>query len=351
MPLNDAPPPAPITDIFGIRSRTVILALAHLGFVYVVVTIGAGLEMRGVWPWTGVTIAFLILSALAVAVVRAPGEKYPLPTGIAVVAVMLVATALSWWSIPTETLDIVQCQPPLIAAAAILVLLALRGRPVVAWAGTLLMSLSAGIWSDSRDRGFLSGIFFTTWIYPTMILATLFVVMLRPMATRIRVLREEAVQRAVDDAAAQAESEENDRQVAHLDRTARPILRLVADDHEFTDTEVTRARLVEADLRDGLRAQGWHSPRVRDAVWRARERGLAVTLLDDRVEGDTGVVHPDLEDALIGILDEATAGQVTARVVPPGRATLATILVEGGGVTRRYDYAGDGKLTVAEQVG
>lgn len=153
-----------------------------------------------------------------------------------------------------------------------------------------------------------------------MVLATLFVLMLRPMARRIRVLREQAVVMAAEDAAARAGTEEHDRQLIHLDQAARPILQRVATGHEFTDAEVTHARLVEADLRDGLRAQGWHLPRVRDAVWRARERGLSVVLLDDSVHRNTSIAHTDLKDVLVGLLDNTPTGRVTARVGPPGRA-------------------------------
>ncbi|MFI8773226.1 hypothetical protein ACIGKQ_13820 [Gordonia sp. NPDC062954] len=351
MPLSDSPAPAPVTDLFGIQSRTVTLALAHLGFVYVVVTVGAGLDIRGLAPWSAIAGAFVVLMADLMAVVRIAGDPFPMRAGLGVTAVMLAGTALSWWSTPMETFDVLQLQSPLIAGAAILVLLALRGRPMTAWVGTLLMSASAGVWSVQHGRGLVSGITFTAWTYPTMVLATLFVLMLRPMARRIRVLREQAVVMAAEDAAARAGTEEHDRQLIHLDQAARPILHRVATGHEFTDAEVTHAHLVEDDLRDGLRAQGWYLSRVREAVWRARERGVSVVLLDDSGHHDTDIAHTDLEDVLVGLLHGLSSGRVTARVGPPGRSTFATILVDSDGVVERYDCAADGTVSVVEQIG
>ncbi|WP_237421603.1 hypothetical protein [Gordonia sp. SID5947] len=260
-------------DLFGLRSLPVVAALVAFGAVYVVVTIGSGLEIRGPANWLGLLVAFVLLAADLVGLVRVAGDPFPFRTGVAVVAVMIIGTATAWWSVPVGTFQTLQCLPAAVSGIVVLALLAVRGRLGLAWIGAVTMSVSASIWGGFRGPGFATGLGYTSWVYPVMVFASLFVVMLRPMAGSIRTLRDRELGYAASEAATNAAADERDRQLGRLDQQARPLLEQVSRDHEFTPTEVQRVRLVEARLRDGIRAPAWDSVPVREAVWRARERG------------------------------------------------------------------------------
>ena len=85
----------------------------------------------------------------------------------------------------------------------------------------------------------------------------------------------------------------------------------------------------------GIRASGFSSERIAEATRQARERGLTVTLLDDRgidlIDGERDVV----EEALLEQLTTTADGSITARLSPHDRGELATIVVEEGGEYRR----------------
>ena len=70
-------------------------------------------------------------------------------------------------------------------------------------------------------------------------------------------------------------------------------------------------------------------PTVVSAARRARRRGVDVVLLDD---SDPETVDPGDLDAVLAqvtqALDGAADGRIVARLLPPGRAGIATLLVD-----------------------
>ena len=108
-------------------------------------------------------------------------------------------------------------------------------------------------------------------------------------------------------------------------------------DEEVTPEIVMEARLLEAELRDEIRAPFFTGTTVVEAAWRARGRGIEVLLLDDRGNGDRGEDKENearLRDLIVArataALDEAVAGRVVVRACPAGRRWAATILTDAG---------------------
>lgn len=108
-------------------------------------------------------------------------------------------------------------------------------------------------------------------------------------------------------------------------------------DEEVTPEIVMEARLLEAELRDEIRAPFFTGTTVVEAARRARGRGIEVLLLDDRGNGDRGEDKENearLRDLIVArataALDEAVAGRVVVRACPAGRRWAATILTDAG---------------------
>lgn len=108
-------------------------------------------------------------------------------------------------------------------------------------------------------------------------------------------------------------------------------------DEEVTPEIVMEARLLEAELRDEIRAPFFTGTAVVEAARRARGRGVEVLLLDDRGNGHRAEDKENearLRDLIVSrataALDEAVAGRVVVRACPAGRRWAATILTDAG---------------------
>lgn len=108
-------------------------------------------------------------------------------------------------------------------------------------------------------------------------------------------------------------------------------------DEEVTPEIAMEARLLEAELRDEIRAPFFTGTAVVEAARRARGRGIEVLLLDDRGNGHRAEDKENearLRDLIVArataALDEAVAGRVVVRACPAGRRWAATILTDAG---------------------
>lgn len=76
--------------------------------------------------------------------------------------------------------------------------------------------------------------------------------------------------------------------------------------------------LLNARLRDSLRAPALSTPELSDAAHRARQRGATVVLLDDgALVDEPEPVVTRIREAVMHVLDSGTAAAVTVRVLPP----------------------------------
>ena len=98
-----------------------------------------------------------------------------------------------------------------------------------------------------------------------------------------------------------------------------------------------KALLLEAELRDEIRAPYFTGTEVVAAARRARSRGVEVVLFDDRGDasrsGSTEYeerLRTRIVERAVAALDEAGAGRVVVRACPAGRPWAATILTDAG---------------------
>lgn len=331
--------PRDITAILGMHTPAAKGVVA----VYIVaITIVAAETRQGISAFWPIAVGLVILAAGTIALITVPGDPLPLPATWCLAAAGPIASALMLWVMP------VPLEVPLQAwthgaGTTILCFMAVRGRWVSAWWGLLAMAVVYGLWGAFTDQGFLFGAAMVAIDGGPLAMATLLSFTLRPNGKAVFALRDAATARIAAVAAAQAATEERDARLLQLDEMARPLLERIATAEEFTPQESATYELVEANLRDRLRAPALTSPTIEAATRVARSRGVEVILIDDLGMGATPA---DVSDLLRGRITEtllnAQDGDICVRILPPGRPALASIYVHDSVGTRRitFDHSG-----------
>lgn len=337
-------------NLFGLGSPLLQRALVLYAGVHIAVTVAACWTIRMATTWFALAVGFAMMVSAAILLMRYRGSKLPIRQAAIVTALGVGGLGVSLVSLPRDTYMTIQTTPVTSALAIILVLVALHGRPVVAWLGAACGTALAALGGAVTGIGPGVGVSSTVYWYPVLMVATLFALMATPMPERIRNIREQAFARAAEEAAADAAAVEHDRQMRGLDARARPILERIADGADFAPADVVGARLTEAQLRDAIRAPAWDCDGLRDAVWTARRHGVSVRLLDDGAlhESDPAIGH--VRAVLLEVLNSIEPGPatVTARVLPPGRAFLGSVVVNEGSRSLRVDIDHDGVVAETE---
>ncbi|WP_156042643.1 hypothetical protein [Rhodococcus sp. UNC363MFTsu5.1] len=336
------PPSRDVRELLGMDrpAARVVVALFCLSFTLRALTDLDG--VRRVWP---IVLAAALLTAAAVVIIAVPGDPMPRAHTLALTAVGPIACALVLWQLPVPGWTIDDTWQ-LRAVTAVLTYMSVRGRAFHACVGAVLMVVTCGIWSEATGQGWATGIRLESLNLAPVLMSVIFAVTVRPVGYAVFRLREQESERAADEATTQAVLRERDTQLTRLDLLARPLLERSATGDEFDDGSRVECGLVEERLRDTLRAPVLASDEgVSRAVESARRRGAKVILLDDGGlrDGPEALVS-QLHSTVIDVLDEATGGTVTARVLPEGRATAATILSEDGAHVGRVELGHDGRV-------
>ncbi|GGC63796.1 hypothetical protein IEU95_11855 [Hoyosella rhizosphaerae] len=312
-----------IPTILGLRSPAAWMVVVFVLAGYLVLAFRHVGHLPN--PWAMV-IAFLGITLGGFLIIRIEEDPLPMRAALALAGIspaisLLFATQL----IPGE---LARNSTWFISAATFLICFtAIRGRIVVAWASMLAVSLIIAGW------GFLHGLSlsFGFWkmVFPVnlLILATILSVTMRPVAQKIFALQEETLHRKAQQASVLAVLEERDQQLRKLDELVKPMLERIAQDSPLSDDERRECLLLEGQLRDSLRARSLAIPVVQDATRFARDRGIDVVLLDDGgLSGVDSTTAKTVFSTLADALSSARGGSVIARILPPGRPLVATIL-------------------------
>lgn len=331
-----------LRELLGLRGGTAWLFLVLLELtitLYMVPNLGRTSALPAV-------IALVVMVVAGALVLVVPGDPLPWSVTVFVAAAGPVATALT-----TANMSVAQADRMVwttFATSYLLAVLVLRGRMSSAWTGVAAVALVIGI---GGVRAWLTPGAIVAAVVPigTVIAISVFAQIMRPTQRSLRLLREEATIQAAAEATMVAADGERARQLARLDRVARPILERIADGAALTVAEREQCRLLEAELRDGLRAPELTTEELSGAARGARARGVEVVLLDDGGFADAAHwVRAQVIQAATRELDAANAGSVTVRILPPGRRVLATVLAAAPDQDRRTEIDGTGTVSVTD---
>ncbi len=329
------------TDITSILRLNDWAGRVVLAFYGVGTAIVAVLNLSGlIFPWIGVVGILLLWGGLFV-LGRPDVEPFRLSRTITVIAIVGVVTAISSWNI-ADVDNPGYSTWPLGAMTFLLFVLAQRGRRGWAWIGFGVLAgiaLIVGVFTAQDTLMVLNDVVRQA---ATLLIGTLFALVLRRSSQTITSIQANQLTRTTVAAASAAATRERAAQNARLERDARPALERILQPEPLSEDEQQHFLLLEATLRDGIRASGFSSERIAEATREARERGLTVVLLDDRgselVDGERALV----EAALLEQLETTAEGAITARLSPHDRDELATIVVEEGGEYRRVVITHEG---------
>ncbi|GAC56437.1 hypothetical protein GOHSU_06_00490 [Gordonia hirsuta DSM 44140 = NBRC 16056] len=188
--------------------------------------------------------------------------------------------------------------------------------------------------------------------FAVLLMATFFAAIVRPRARQIYALSAQAERQSAAAAAQQAALAVRDQQLEYLGQRARPLLERISSGRALDADVIVRCGLVEANLRDRIRAPGLDVPEVAAAAWDARARGARVVLLDDHDwtlvapaehSAPTELLGPLRQDAVAALKRSGAHSSVTVRILPAGRDLLATIAVDAPDHRSRREFALDGR--------
>ncbi|MFD1814530.1 hypothetical protein [Rhodococcus gannanensis] len=329
-------------DVRALIGMTSPAAKAMVAFYAAACALLAVASRDGVSAFWPICVALVVCVLGAVALIRVPGDPVPLRYSIALAATGPIACGLVLGVLPVPISSPLQIWP-LGAITAIYAFMGVRGRTDFAWLGMLATIATCVVWATLTGQGPAYGLAMSIINVAPLLMSTLFAFTIRPAARNIFALREQTTRRAAAEAADSAILEERDRQLRRLDELARPILERIAAGEPLDEQDRLACRLLEAHLRDGVRAPILVDPAVVAAARATRARGIEVVLLDD---GGMDAVQPTVRrrflDSVADALNGSEGGKVTVRVLPPGRAVMATVLCSSPRGDHRTEFGPDG---------
>lgn len=226
--------------------------------------------------------------------------------------------------------------------------LLMRGRPVYAWAGSAATTLATAYWVISTGRPLL--MIFTYMLGHYFTLASWHGV--AHLSTRATT-QIAATQRETARLQAQQHAhEEADRimtsRMASVRQRVTPLLTQIANGKAPTPKLRSQAYLLEAELRDEIRAPFFTGTSIVTSAQAARRRGTEVILLDDSGDNTTidDQVRTNAVNYVTKFLNVTQSNRVVIRLNPPRRPTLLTIVTDD----TRYRLDRQGEL-IAESAG
>jgi len=296
-------------------------------------------------PWASY-LAMIMACTGIVLIGRPYPDPYPLRLTFVLLGIIASSTVLVCYALPNNPdLDLGRATWHLGANTWLIWFLILRRRVLLAWTGGFVMVGITLAWAELAGRGALKGLLLAQSQIALMVVATLFGASLRRTAQRINELTERSVGASAVAASANAAQEIRVQRAAELASTAVPLLDRIANGAAISDADRAEFARVEAHLRDGVRGRSLMLPVVVAAVARARERGVEVTLLDDRgSELPSQAAMAEIGIRLAAALDRVSAGAVTIRLLPPGRDIAITMVTRKGEATSRLALTGEGNV-------
>ncbi|MDM4762401.1 hypothetical protein QT381_05200 [Galbitalea sp. SE-J8] len=255
-----------VTSIIGFSTRR---GRALLGFYGALTAVVAVLTLPGtISPVPALLALALVLAGLVV--LTLPGrEPFAWRMTLPVVGIVIVVTALCSWNL-RHPADPGYADWNLGATTLLLLVLALRGRRLVAWIALAAVAVVLVTASVTLGEAVAGALYTSARQAATLLVGTLFAILLRRTAHAIGAIQRRALVHASRDAATAARVAERAAQNARLERDARPALERLLADAPLVPEELEAFALLEGSLRDGIDAAAPADDPLAEAIRAAR---------------------------------------------------------------------------------
>ena len=326
----------------GARAIAAGLALVH--FILLVYECA----VHSYWHWPPAALSFIALLPPAVLLLKAWPDAL-LPRWVARLTVVVIA-AVNFLVLP----QIITTGWPGYASwctgagSDLSRGLLMRGRPVYAWAGSAATTLATAYWVISTGRPLLMIFTYMLGHYFTLVSWHGVAHLSTRATTQIAATQRETARLQ----AQQHAHEEADRimtsRMASVRQRVTPLLTQIANGKAPTPKLRSQAYLLEAELRDEIRAPFFTGTSIVTSAQAARRRGTEVILLDDSGDNTTidDQVRTNAVNYVTKFLNVTQSNRVVIRLNPPRRPTLLTIVTDD----TRYRLDRQGEL-IAEGMG
>ncbi|MDH6235792.1 ATP-binding protein [Cryobacterium sp. CG_9.6] len=320
--------PRPVT-LPGTLGLSTPLARSVLALFIGLHAIFAFADTERVWlslDRVGEVLALLTVSAAAVWIMLPAQDPFPRLRTVGILALCGVSASIMFLQVsPLDGRLFAHWQ--LGAVTLVLVVLVARGRQGWAWVGYAALAVATILWALAYGMPLADSVNLVMQNAGTLMVGSLFAVGLRRSARSLTLLVRERGTRASAEATSSAEVEEREMQLARVNALARPALERLMQATPLSPAEEAECLLVEASLRDAIRARSLFVEPIISATRAARSRGVEVTLLDD--SGDSALTDVKVLAQLVAHeLNDLKFGRFTVRILPAARVELATIVVE-----------------------
>jgi hypothetical protein len=212
---------------------------------------------------------------------------------------------------------------------ALLAITAIRGQQAVSWLGAAFLSLEVLVWGGT-DSLFNSGL---AGALGLVVAAHI----LSYALARIEAETQNYLDKTIEiEAAAAIESVtrmERSRRLTETLRVSYPLLQKIATG-QLDEVAQQEAKLLEAELRDGIRGRELIDDNLKKAIRAARERGVEVVVLDEGgLSSLTEISKLEIRQRFATELEQISSGRVTIRA-PRGGKTNATFVASRPGTAK-----------------
>ena len=212
---------------------------------------------------------------------------------------------------------------------ALLAITAIRGQQAVSWIGASVLALEVLVWGGN-------GTLFNTGLAGALSLVVAANVLSYALAridSETQIYLDKAIEIEAASAIESATRTERSRRLNETLQIAYPLLQRISMGEIDQDTR-QEAKLLEAELRDGIRGRELIDNKLKVAIRAARLRGVEVVVLDEGgLASLTESSKTEIREKFATELDQVSGGRVTIRA-PRGGNTNATFVASRPGTAK-----------------
>jgi hypothetical protein len=237
-------------------------------------------------------VAFVAVALAALCLVRKPCDSLPVTAAAIVIGLVAIAAgAMSVALPPSQWGEFSGWHRG--ASSILLITMAVRGRALAAWIGLSAMTLVTLVAVVTAGSPASLAIVLNARYAATLAIGTVFAFAFARLGGRTRRVREKRGQSGLARERSEAASQDMRLAMSALRERLERILHN-AEAGRLSPADRGKARLIGAELRDGLSAPSLRNARVSAVVRRARRRGMLISLAE---APGTGVIPEALLDA------------------------------------------------------